>query len=410
MTIQGGSSTVAVAPPRVRRPHPQLEQMQRTWYLFRRNTLALAGFAILLIIALVAIYAVTLPLGWYSMPSYCAADYGPANAESGYPHNFNISSLPNCGPHLVCTYEVKPPPNANAVCNGRWYKTPYVAFSNASYEYYVPPTATIHPFWEGPLPLGSISPLGGTFFSIYGGLLRGSDWSLIFSVTIVGIGAFLGLLVGSVAGYLGGVVDDVLMRLVDIFLSIPTILFVVVVVAVGSTAITHLGSLSGSQTKLALLIIGFAIVWWPYYARIVRGQVLVIREQRYIEAARASGASKGRILFRHIIPNSVYPIFIQFSLDVGTIPLLIGALVYLGFGPSLFPGSGISQPFPEWGSLAAASVGNIVNILGTCVDQTGCLIPWWQFLFPGLALFFFAISVNLLSDGLRDALDPRLRR
>jgi peptide/nickel transport system permease protein len=163
---------------------------------------------------------------------------------------------------------------------------------------------------------------------------------------------------------------------------------------------------SGATLKLLLLIMAFVIIWWPFYARIVRGQVLVVREQKYVEAARASGASKGRTLLRHIIPNSMYPIFIQFSLDVGTIPLLIGALVFLGFGPEMFP----AVPFPEWGSITALSVEDLtVDMLGSCYNGP-CIIAWWQLLFPGLALFFFAISVNLLSDGIRDSLDPRLRR
>ncbi len=120
------------------------------------------------------------------------------------------------------------------------------------------------------------------------------------------------------------------------------------------------------------------------------------------------GRRPRRILFRHIIPNSLYPIFIQFSLDVGTIPLLIGTLVFLGFGTLLFP----STPFPEWGAFSAISVTDLQgDFLNSCyTPATGCVIPWWQLLIPGLALFLFALSVNLLSDGVRDALDPRLRR
>lgn len=401
MSTGAGTSKPAIVP----RRHPRLEQAQRTWYLFRRNTLALVGLGILLVIALIAVYAVTQPLNWLQMPVYCSADYGPANAAaSGYPHNYTISNQPGCS-HVVCTYEVVPPPNPQASCDGKWYKTPYFG-NNISYPQYVAPTVTVVPFTSGPLPLGALTVGGSSYYDISNGLLRGSDWSLIFSLSIVGAGALIGLVVGAIAGYLGGVVDDFLMRLVDIFLSIPQLLFVVVVVAVGTTAVSNIGNLGPSYTKLLMLTLGFIVVWWPFYSRLVRSQVLVVREQKYVEAARASGASKGRILLRHIVPNSVYPIFIQFSLDVGTIPLLIGSLVFLGFGPSFFP----SNYFPEWGAIAAISVGHIAQILDTCYDIAGCVIPWWQFLFPGLALFFFAISVNLLSDGLRDSLDPRLRR
>jgi len=405
----------AAAPPppttlRKPRPHPRLDQAKRSWYFFRRNTLALIGLAILVILASVAAYAATTPTPWYKMNLYCGADYGPLNkAQSGYPYNFSTANYSGCS--LVCTYEVAPPGNSASFCGGLWYKTPTDIAQSEDFAGMVPPTVSFKSgLSTGPLPLGALSIASidsPTFYNLFSGLLRGSDWSLMFSVGIVGIGAFIGLIVGAVAGFFGGVVDDVLMRLVDIFLSIPVILFVVVVVIVTTATVSDLGRLGPANTKLLLLVLAFALVWWPFYARLVRGQVLVTREQKYIEAARASGASKARILVRHIIPNSVYPIFVQFSLDVGTIPLLIGGLAYLGFGPELFPNQGY---FPEWGNLAQLGVGQITSILTTCTDPSGCIIPWWQLFFPGLFLFLFAISVNLLSDGLRDAFDPRLRR
>ena len=404
---------VAAAPPRKVRHHPRLDQAKRSWYFFRRNTLALVGLAILVAIALFASYAATQPIAWYKMTTECTADYGPDNSHSGW----NNSSTGSHGPYdpeacagfpLVCTYEVTPPPNANQFCGGQWYKS--TSYKTEDFPAMVAPTWTLKPLSMGPLPLGSMATIGGIdvqqIYNIWDVLLRGSDWSLMFSVGIVGVGAFVGLLVGSVAGFFGGIIDDVLMRLVDIFLSIPVILFVVVVVLVATLDVHSVFGLSQANTKLLMLVLGFAAVWWPFYARLVRGQVLVVREQKFVEAARASGASKGRILTRHIIPNSVYPIFIQFSLDVGTVPLLIGSLAYLGFANELFP----TTYFPEWGNLTQLGVSQISSILQTCTDPSGCLIPWWQLFFPGFALFLFAISVNLLSDGLRDAFDPRMRR
>ncbi len=132
------------------------------------------------------------------------------------------------------------------------------------------------------------------------------------------------------------------------------------------------------------------------------------REQKYVEASRASGARSGRILLRHIVPNSVFPVFVQLSLDVGSIPLALGAIVFLGY--HIFP----SAYFPEWGSISAAAIAPIQGLITTCqvaaLSGTTCIFPWWQLFFPGATLFAFAISVNFLSDGLRDALDPRLRR
>ncbi|MGP8135093.1 MAG: ABC transporter permease [Thermoplasmata archaeon] len=413
--MAGAPSNVVPPPPPVkavtRRPHPRLDQAKRTWYFFRRNTLALVGLGILVTIGLIAVVSATLPLPWTTIPAYCATDYGPGNPASGYPLNYTTQN--HCS--TICTYEVTPPPNADKLCNGQWYKTPLYTNGTAmpvSYAGAVGPTMGFYhgKFSLGPMPLGGLTIALGAETPIYNvasALARGSDWTLILSTTIVGIGAMIGLFAGAIAGFYGGVVDDFLMRFTDIFLSIPTILFVIVLVTALGLLIPVHGTY-GADLKLLLLIFGFVIVWWPIYARIVRGQVLVVREQKYVEAARASGASKGRTLLRHIIPNSMDPIVIQFSLDVGTIPLLVGALVFLGFGPEMFPG----VPFPEWGSITALSVVDLpVDMIGSCLVYHGpCIICWWQLLFPGLALFFFAIAVNLLSDGMRDALDPRLRR
>jgi len=312
----------------------------------------------------------------------------------------NFTSPSACGTALgttpiVCTY-----PQGSSSPGPNCYQTP------ANYISVIPPTVSLASLKGGPLPLGALTQDAsqGYFYNLYAGLLRGTDWSLMISVTIVGAGALVGLLVGAIAGFYGGLVDEALMRLVDIFLSIPQLLFVLITVAAISLTVHQVPPLNTFTTKIMLLIVAFIIVWWPFYSRIVRGQVLVVREQKYVEAARASGASGGRIVRRHIIPNSLFPVFIQMSLDVGTVPLLLGALVFLGF--NIFP----TLYFPEWGSISALGVQQLQSFLVTCELASGCVIPWWQIAFPGLALFLFAISVNFLSDGLRDALDPRLRR
>jgi len=332
------------------------------------------------------------------------ASYGVTFVEADLPFetpwtiSMNYTSPNLCISQVgtVCTY-----PAGSAVPGPGCYETP---FENPSD---IAPTLNLAKFSAGPLPLGSLTlnpTVSNNFFSVYAGLLRGSDWSLLLATSIVVSGAMIGLVVGAISGFFGGVVDETLMRLVDIFLSIPQILFVIVVIAVITQGNHTFLGLDANNTHIFLLIVGFLVTWWPFYARVVRGQVLVVREQKYVEAARAAGAGKGRIIRRHIIPNSIYPVFIQMSLDVGTIPLLIGVLVYLGF--NIFP----SSYFPEWGAISANSVLELQLFLDTCTQATGCIVPWWQILFPGLVLFFFAISVNFLSDGLRDALDPRLRR
>jgi peptide/nickel transport system permease protein len=360
--------------PTGRRPNPRIAQWKRTWYFLRRNTLAMIGLGMIVFLVALAIYALTFPAPYNQLTQYCSTN-GIYDPSSG----------------CICTYSsgsVPPGPNC--------YQTAVDVPSE------IPPTLHLNTLQGGPLPLGSLTVNPGTvyFYNLYDGIVRGSDWSLTISFSIVASGALIGLIVGAVAGFSGGVVDETLMRLVDIFLSIPQLLFIIVTVA----ALSNLSVFSTFGSGIILLIMVFVIIWWPFYARIVRGQVLVVREQKYVEAARASGAGRGRIIAKHIIPNSVYPVFVQMSLDVGSIPLLIGALVFLGF--HLFP----TPYFPEWGSLSALSVVQLPQFLFTCQSVTGCAIPWWQITFPGLFLFIFAISVNFFSDGLRDALDPRLRR
>jgi peptide/nickel transport system permease protein len=384
--MESNASTEETAVPtgrRGRRPNPHVAQFLRTFYYLRRNGLAMFGLGVIICLILIALYAFTLPIPSQSLAFYCATN-----------------GQPSCVPGTqICTYPqgvTAPGPNC--------YQTP-VAGGVSFFPSIIAPTVDLTHFSGGPLPLGSLTvdPAHPAFFNLYDGLLRGSDWSLIISISIVLSGAFLGAIIGAVAGTYGGLIDEVLMRLVDIFLSIPAILFVIVIIAV----LQQLPVFNSFDSRIGLLIIGFVIVWWPFYARIVRGQVLVVREQKYVEAARACGAGRGRIILRHILPNSIYPVFIQISLDVGTIPLFVGTLVFLGF--AVIPTSIGSGIFPEWGSITATAVIPLTSLLTTC--QFGqCVIPWWQFFFPGLALFMFAISVNFLSDGLRDALDPRLRR
>ena len=364
----------------------RLDSWKRTWYFFRRNTLAMIGLAILVLFGLAFVYGVYYHAPGDALQEYCASNGPPPGlcGTSGFP--------------VICTYPagtVSPGPNC--------YQTP------AEFNNFIAPTFNPATFQLGPLPLGSlVAPTaGGTeidqgnFYNLYDGLVKGTVWSITVSVAIVATGALTGLLLGAVAGYYGGLTDEILMRLTDIFLSIPGILLIIVLVITGK----ELG-VTGFQNSLILVTGAFIVTWWPFYTRIVRGQTLVVREQKYVEAARASGASNGRILRKHVIPNSVFPVFIQMSLDVGAVPLILAGIAYLGF--IIFP----TQLIPEWGSIAAASTEVVPDLFHYCAlpGVTVCPIPWWQMFFPGLALFLFAISVNLLADGLRDALDPRLRR
>ncbi|MCI4336880.1 MAG: ABC transporter permease [Thermoplasmata archaeon] len=365
-----------------RRPNPRIAQMRRTLYFLSRNNLAIVGICILAFFVAIAIYGAFFDDAQSStaLSYYCGSYVGSGGG---------VSSAIGC--QEICTYSnTGPPPSPNCYPTDQ-YNPSLVA-----------PTIDFTHLSGGPLPLGSLTlaPSGSQFFNIEQGFVKGAQWTLLIASGIVLSGALIGLFLGAVAGYRGGYTDEVIMRITDIFLSIPGLLLVLVVLAVVSGTIPTLWG------RVGLLMGAFIVTWWPIYTRIVRGQVLVTREQKYVEASKASGARTGRILTRHIIPNSMYPVFVQISLDVGSIPLAIAGIVFLGF--QIFP----SPYFPEWGSMAALSVGEttVSSLILYCQTNSHCLFPWWQVLIPGGIIFLFAISVNFVSDGLRDALDPRLRR
>jgi peptide/nickel transport system permease protein len=236
------------------------------------------------------------------------------------------------------------------------------------------------PDYTNPIPQPpSLQHLFGTTYpgiDLYQAVVAAIRVDLWYSFVIVLAGALVGILVGVVAAYFSGVFDEILMRITDIFLSIPYLPFAI---AVGFVLGRGLDELS-----LALVI-----VWWPLYARYARGQALSIKENAYVEAARASGVGSWGIITRHIVPNVLTPVFVQISLDLGTVVQTFAALTFIGFasGNPLLPELGklISEGFPY--AISAP----------------------WVVIFPGVAILIFAVAMNLLGDGLRDALDPRNR-
>jgi peptide/nickel transport system permease protein len=197
------------------------------------------------------------------------------------------------------------------------------------------------------------------------------------NAVIVTLGAVaFGTLIGALAGYAGGVVDEAVLRITDIFFAFPALVLALVFAAIFGRNLPTL--------RLALLL-----VWWPPYVRLMRGQILSEKEKGYVEALRGLGAGPLRILFRHIIPNSIYPILVQATLDFGGVILTFSALMFLGFSPS--------PSLPELGNLAASGYEHIFEA------------PW-LIIFPGLTMLIIALAFNLVGDGLRDVLDPKLRR
>jgi peptide/nickel transport system permease protein len=211
--------------------------------------------------------------------------------------------------------------------------------------------------------------------SILGRIIWGSRVSLLIAVGVVSVGLFVGVPFGLISGYYGGKVDFGIQRVTDMLLAFPGFLLALALVAV-----------LGIGLKNTVISIGISMV--PIYIRLVRGCVLTVREQVYVEAARAVGTHDLRILFRHILPNVMVPITVQTSLGMGTAILFAAGLGFLGIG--------VQPPMPEWGAMLGSGRAYLFNAPHVAT-------------FPGIAIFFAVLSFNLLGDGLRDALDPRFR-
>ena len=190
------------------------------------------------------------------------------------------------------------------------------------------------------------------------------------------LAAAFGTLLGAFAAYKGGYIDEIILRVTDIFFAFPGLVLALVFAAMFGRTLDTL--------RLAI-----TLVWWPPYVRLMRGQVLSEKEKPYVEALKAIGASEWNILFKHIIPNAIYPVIIQATMDFGGVLLTFSALMFLGFSPS--------PALPELGNLIADGYGHVFDA------------PW-VIVFPGLTLLLISLAFNLVGDGLRDVLDPRLRR
>jgi peptide/nickel transport system permease protein len=219
-------------------------------------------------------------------------------------------------------------------------------------------------------------------YDIYYGVVWGARTAFRVSVVVIAVAVLLGLFFGSLSGYYGGRVDEVIMRITDIFLAFPGLVLAVTVVAVLGRSLDN-------------IMIAIAVVQWPTYARLLRGDILTVRGRDFVEAARACGAGDARIILRHVIPNAIYPFMVLSSLDMGLIVITAAALSFLGLGAEV--------GYADWGMLINLSRNWILGAPGQPFAY------WYVLAFPGAAIFLFVLGWNLLGDAFRDILDPRLR-
>ncbi|MCD6120669.1 MAG: ABC transporter permease [Spirochaetales bacterium] len=258
---------------------------------------------------------------------------------------------------------------------------PAIAPPKGSDPYRIP-----HTGWKmAPSPPSELHPLGTLEqqYDIFYGIVWGTRLAFRIGVVVVFANLLIGVLLGAIAGYYGGITDEIIMRITDMFYAIPFLVAAMaLVVAIGR----------GLKAVVVVLI----ILGWPTYTRVIRGEILVLREKDYILAARASGSSNLRIIFRHILPNSIYSVLIIASMNVGTIVLTAAALSFLGLGSE--------TGYADWGQMVAMSRNWIVG------PADNRLAYWYVVIIPGLVIALFVLGWNLLGDAARDVFDPKMRR
>lgn len=204
-------------------------------------------------------------------------------------------------------------------------------------------------------------------------IIVGARPALMIPIGVVLFAVLIGAPLGALAGYKGGWLDEVIMRITDLFLAFPSLLLAMAIAS----------ALGRGLDKAAIALI---ISWWPWYTRIARGVAVGLRERYFVEAAQASGVSDTVIIFRHILPNTLSPILVQATVDMGTVILAMGGLAFLGLGTQ--------PPSPDWGLMVSDGRGYILE-------------QWWIATFPGIAIFIAVLAFNLVGDTLRDIFDPR---
>ncbi len=316
----------------------------KTMKRFRRNPLAIIGAFVVIVFILVAIFAPLLT----TLGRSCVRDLGLSAGTVGDVHN---------PLRPVFWQAMLAPPQS---C-------------------YTIPRATFSPV---PTPPSEANLLGTTSggYDIYYGLVWGTRTAFLIGLFVVGVGLIAGIVVGSVAGYFGGWIDNLLMRFTDVIIAVPGLVLAMVIVTVLGQSIIN-------------VMIAISIVAWPNYARVLRGDILRVKEQEFVAGAKALGRRELGIIFKHVLPNAVGPLVIIASLDIGSVVLTAAALSFLGLGAPL--------GYADWGQMISFARDWILGPPGNPFGY------WYVSFWPGLTIVLFVLGWNLLGDAFRDVLDPR---
>ena len=259
---------------------------------------------------------------------------------------------------------------------------PYIAPPKYTHNPYLMPHKGFSPT---PKPPGEKYIFGTTSgqYDIFYGVVWGTRTAFKVGLFVVCISALVGVTLGAVAGYFGGIIDEILMRITDIMWAIPTlVLAMAIVVAFGR--------------GLDKIMIALALVGWRWYVRVIRAEILTLRDQDFVQAAKIMGVSEAKIILRHILPNAIYPVLIMASMDMGSMVITAAFMSFVGLGES--------KGFADWGQMVALARNYIVG------PPDDPLKFWYTIVIPGGCIVLFVLAWNLIGDALRDAFDPKVRR
>ena len=339
--------------PQDMKPQREAWYRSKTFKRFRRNPLAIVGSMLLLAFVVVALLApaITAPqLASVRTARPCLRDLGLKKTEV-------VAALRNPLHSKFWKAALAPPESC--------YNIPRASYS---------------PLPKPPSPEHPMGLSGGSYDILYG-LTWGSRTAFYVGFLVVGISLFLGIVIGGLSGFLGGATDNLIMRITDVMLSFPRLVFVMIVVVIFGSGLT--------QVMLALAVVG-----WAGYARFFRGDILKTKAQDFVDAARALGASPLRIFLKHVFPNAIGTLLILASMDVGSIVLTAAGFSFLGLGAPV--------GYADWGQMISFARGYILGTAqGTPFDF------WYVWIYPSLMLVLFGLAWNLLGDAVRDALDPK---